>query len=333
MPFGLCCAAQTFERLMETVLAGLQWEVCLVYLDDIIVFGKTLDDMLVNLRTVFDRLRSAVLKLKAKKCNLCVTMVRNLGYIISEEGIATDPEKIKVVQNWPVPTNPTEVRSFLGLCSYYRKFIKNVASIAKCLHVLTEKGKRFEWISDCQHAFDLLKIKLKNAPILTHPNFNKEVILDTDASNVALGSVLSQRHEDGKEKVIAYVSRSMSKSDRRYCVTRKELLALLKVVKLQAVIPLSERKQVLHFCHDAKYAGHLGMRKTLEKIRQSYYWSGLQADVRAYVAGCDKCAMRKTPTKKKRAPMAIVETSSPMERLAIDILGNFRKPKIAIGIS
>ncbi|CAG2205381.1 unnamed protein product [Mytilus edulis] len=94
-----------------------------------------------------------------------------------------------------------------------------------------------------------------------------------------------------------------------------------KVVKLQAVIPLSERKQVLHFCHDAKYAGHLGMRKTLEKIRQSYYWPGLQADVRAYVAGCDKCAMRKTPTKKKRAPMAIVETSSPMERLATDILG------------
>ncbi|VDI29050.1 Hypothetical predicted protein [Mytilus galloprovincialis] len=94
-----------------------------------------------------------------------------------------------------------------------------------------------------------------------------------------------------------------------------------KVAKLQAVIPLSERKQVLHYCHDAKYAGHLGMRKTSEKIRQSYYWPGLQADVRACVAGCDKCAMRKTLMKKKRAPMAIVETSSPMERLATDILG------------
>ncbi|CAG2255790.1 Retrovirus-related Pol polyprotein from transposon 17.6,Retrovirus-related Pol polyprotein from transposon 297 [Mytilus edulis] len=407
MPFGLCCAAQTFERLMETVLAGLQWEVCLVYLDDIIVFGKTLDDMLVNLRTVFDRLKSAGLKLKAKKCNLCVTMVRYLGHIISEDGIATDPEKIKVVQNWPVPTNPTEVRSFLGLCSYYRKFIKNFASIAKCLHVLTEKGKRFEWISDCQHAFDLLKIKLTNAPILTHPDFNKEFILDTDASNVALGGVLSQRHEDGtqhrnadalsripckqcgytldwqsktssdchktEESQVKIVTSQMPDHDTDWTLTDKQSndpdLKLVKqwltdgqrplynevsgkgffirslwsqfnslelqddlvfrhfydnerkVVKLQAVIPLSERKQVLHFCHDAKYAGHLGMRKTLEKIRQSYYWPGLQADVRAYVAGCDKCAMRKTPTKKKRAPMAIVETSSPMERLATDILG------------
>ncbi|CAG2221979.1 Retrovirus-related Pol polyprotein from transposon 412,Retrovirus-related Pol polyprotein from transposon 297 [Mytilus edulis] len=201
MPFGLCCAAQTFERLMETVLAGLQWEVCLVYLDDIIVFGKTLDDMLVNLRTVFDRLKSAGLKLKAKKCNLCVTMVRYLGHIISEDGIATDPEKIKVVQNWPVPTNPTEVRSFLGLCSYYRKFIKNFASIAKCLHVLTEKGKRFEWISDCQHAFDLLKLKLTNAPILTHPDFNKEFILDTDAKRIIYSSlrwVLNFKNPEGQ---------------------------------------------------------------------------------------------------------------------------------------
>ncbi|CAG2212114.1 unnamed protein product [Mytilus edulis] len=331
----------------------------------------------------------------------------DLGHIISEDGIATDPEKIKVVQNWPVPTNPTEVRSFLGLCSYYRKFIKNFASIAKCLHVLTEKGKRFEWISDCQHAFDLLKIKLTNAPILTHPDFNKEFILDTDASNVGIRGVLSQRHEDGtqhrnadalsripckqcgytldwqsktssdchktEESQVKIVTSQMPDHDTDWTLTDKQSndpdLKLVKqwltdgqrplynevsgkgffirslwsqfnslelqddlvfrhfydnerkVVKLQAIIPLSERKQVLHYCHDAKYSGHLGMRKTLEKIRQSYYWPGLQADVRAYVAGCDKCAMRKTPTKKKRAPMAIVETSSPMERLATDILG------------
>ncbi|CAG2190935.1 unnamed protein product [Mytilus edulis] len=288
---------------------------------------KTLDDMLVNLRTVFDRLKSAGLKLKAKKCNLCVTMVRYLGHIISEDGIATDPEKIKVVQNWPVPTNPTEVRSFLGLCSYYRKFIKNFASIAKCLHVLTEKGKRFEWISDCQHAFDLLKIKLTNAPILTHPDFNKEFILDTDVSNVALGvsyhnvmktSKTSSDCHKTEESQVKIVTSQMPDHDTDWTLTDKQSndpdLKLVKqwltdgqrplynevsgkgffirslwsqfnslelqddlvfrhfydnerkVVKLQAVIPLSERKQVLHYCHDAKYAGHLGMRKTLEKV-------------------------------------------------------------------
>lgn len=109
---------------METVLAGLQYEICLVYLDDVIVIGKTFDDMISNLDKGFARLSSTGLKLKAKKCSLCAKQVLFLGHIISEKGVATDPSKIETVKNWSIPTNVTELRSFLGLCSYYKRYIK-----------------------------------------------------------------------------------------------------------------------------------------------------------------------------------------------------------------
>lgn len=121
MPFGLCNAPATFERLMETVLRNLQWDICLVYLDDIIVVGNTIKDMIQNLTFVFDRLLSAGLKLKARKCTLFAKEVGYLGHIVSERGIATSPEKIKAVKKWPVSSNLTELRSFVGTCSYYRR--------------------------------------------------------------------------------------------------------------------------------------------------------------------------------------------------------------------
>lgn len=169
MPFGLCCAPATFERLMETVLAGLQWGIYLVYRDYIIIVGKTFDEMMVNLRRVFDRLLSAGLRQKAKKCYLFQRFVKLLGHVISEEGMATDPEKIESVRNWPVPSNASEIRSFLGLCGYYRKFIKDFSKIANCIQKLTEKGLPFVWDNNCQVAFDLLKHKLTTSPVSGHP--------------------------------------------------------------------------------------------------------------------------------------------------------------------
>jgi hypothetical protein len=138
---------------------------------------------------------------------------------------------VKNIEDWPVPVNASEVRSFLGLCSYYRKFIENFAKIAKCLHRLTEKGRNFVWDNECHNAFLKLKEKLTSTPVLGHPDFSKEFILDTDASKDAIGAILSQV-QDGHEKVIAYASRTMSKSERNYCVTRKELLAVVHFVKL-----------------------------------------------------------------------------------------------------
>lgn len=128
---------------METVLRNLQWDICLVYLDDIIVVGNTIEDMIQNLTLVFDRLLAAGLKLKARKCTLFAKEVEYLGHIVSERGIATSPKKIKEVKKWPVAFNLTELRSFVGFCSYYRRFVPNFAMIAKPLHDLTKKNITF----------------------------------------------------------------------------------------------------------------------------------------------------------------------------------------------
>ena len=230
MPFGLCNAPATFERLMELVLRGLQWQICLVYLDDIIVVGKTVDDMIANLTHVFDRLLAAGLKLKARKCTLFATEAEYLGHVVSEQGISTHPDKIAAVQNWQTPTNVTELRSFVGFCSYYRRFVKNFALIAKPLHDLTKKGTNFVWSDQCQTSFDNLRKELSTTPVLAHPDFKERFILDTDASQYAIGAVLSQV-KNGVERPIAFASRSLSKSERKYCVTRKELLAVVHFIK------------------------------------------------------------------------------------------------------
>ena len=179
---------------------------------------------------MFDRLVSAGLKLKPKKCTLFSKSVLYLGHIISEDGIATDPAKTKVIAEWPRPCNATEVRSFLGLCGYYRRFIKGFSNIARPLHKLTENDKEFVWTNDCENSFQDLKSRLCNSPILAMPDFTKEFTLDCDASGTAIGAVLSQNF-DGKERPIAYASRTLIKSERKYCVTRRELLAIVYFTK------------------------------------------------------------------------------------------------------
>ena len=230
MPFGLCNAPSTFERLMERILTGLHWEILLVYLDDIIIYGKTFEDELARLRVVFKKMREAKLKLKPKKCHLFKKKVAYLGHVVSAEGVSTDPDKIEAVKRWPAPKTVTEVRSFLGLASYYRRFIQGFAEIAKPLHRLTEKNNTWHWTKECQEAFRELKTRLINAPILAYPSSEGRFILDTDASGQGIGAVLSQV-QDGVEKVVSYASRSLNKSERNYCVTRRELLAVVYFIK------------------------------------------------------------------------------------------------------
>ena len=191
MPFGLCNAPATFQRLMDMVLAGLQWSSCLVYLDDIIVIGKTFEDHLMNLREVFKHLKEAGLKLKRNKCDLCMEQVKFLGHIVSAEGVQIDPEKTEKVAQWPQPFSKREVQQFLGLANYYRRFVKDFASINKPLHCLTEKTSKFDWTDDCQRAFEQLRQRLVTAPILVFPDFSLTFLLDTDASDIGIGAVLS----------------------------------------------------------------------------------------------------------------------------------------------
>lgn len=230
MPFGLANSPASFERLMEIVLTGLQWERCLVYLDDVIVFGRSFDETLKNLTVVFERLRSANLKLKPKKCVLFEKEVSYLGHIVSEEGVKCDPGKLNAIKDWPTPTNISDVRSFLGIASYYRKFISNFSTTAFPLTNLTRKNQKFVWSEQCEECFKSLKNALISAPVLSYPTRDDPFILDTDASGYGIGAVLSQV-QDGEERVIAYGSKTLSKTQMRYCTTFRELLAAVVFVK------------------------------------------------------------------------------------------------------
>ena len=218
MPFGLCNAPSCFERLMDLVLKGYQWERCLCYLDDVIIFGPTFEKACENLEFVFERFRQANLKLKAKKCALFQHQVLFLGHVISEQGISCDPSKIEVVKDWPTPTNVNEIRSFLGLAGYYRRFIPDFSEKSSALTNLTKKGVHFEWTKQCQESFEILKQKLISAPVLSYPSENGQFILDSDASGHAIGAVLSQI-QNGEEKVIAFASKMLSESQKKYCTT------------------------------------------------------------------------------------------------------------------
>jgi hypothetical protein len=226
MPFGLCNAPGTFERVMEVVMRGLQWKTCLVYLDDIVVFAPTFEQHLLRLEEVLDRLITAGLKVKPSKCQLARRAVTFLGHVVSENGVSTDPAKVEAVESWPSPGTVTEVRSFLGLAGYYRAFVPGFATIAKPLSSLAEKGRVFKWDEGCEEAFRELKRLLTAAPVLAFPHAEGQLVLDTDASDTGLGVVLAQDQGEG-ERVLAYGSRALNKPERNYCVTRRELLAIV----------------------------------------------------------------------------------------------------------
>lgn len=485
MPFGLCNAPATFERLMETVLKGLSWKTCLVYLDDIIVMGKTFEDHLKNLEEVFERLRGSGLQLSSKKCHLFQKEVRYLGHVVSNKGVAVDDQKIQSVKEWPIPANKHELRSFLGLCTYYRRFVPGFANIAKPLTRLTEEQRRFHWDDDCQQAFGNLKTALTSAPILSYPLPEGRFILDTDASNVGIGAILSQEQK-GQEKVIGYFSKTLSKPERNYCVTRRELLAVVKSIehfykylygrkfllrtdhaalkwlmqfknpegqvarwierlqefdfeiehragtahrnadamsrrpcsetcthcsraekkdapvyrtalvadnwqpadihkdqesdpslgllmtwkkdghrpsreevarhspavksywaqwdsivldngvlkriledpeggeqRRQIIVPRNRIPEVLRELHNGTSGGHLGVAKTLGKLRERFYWVNCKDDVKNWCRKCDTCAASNGPQRRQRAPMKLYNVGSPFERIAIDVAGPF----------
>eukprot|EP00731_Ephydatia_muelleri_P015791 Em0009g215a len=225
MPFGLTNAPATFQRLMERVLAGLHWTTCLIYLDDILIFSATVQQHFTRLREIFDRLKQAGLKIKPSKCLL---LQKSIKYL--EHGIKTDSDKTRCIADWPTPSCLQDLKQFLGLASYYRRFVRNFAAIVAPLVKLTEKGHVWHWSSDCDAAFLQLKERLVTSPILGYPVFNQPFMVDTDASGEGLGAVLSQ-YVSGVERVIAFASRSLSKAERKYCATRREMLALVWAIK------------------------------------------------------------------------------------------------------
>ena len=171
MPMGLTNPPATFQRMMELVLRGLPWHVCMVYLDDVLIYSPTFEDHLSSLREVFSRIQTAGLKLNPKKCHLARDHVVFLGHVVSRHGLQPDPRNTDKVKKWPTPQNSTEVRAFVGLCSYYRRFVKDFAQRAAPLHHLTCKDTPFQWTAECNAAFEYLKGVLSAAPVVTMPEF------------------------------------------------------------------------------------------------------------------------------------------------------------------
>jgi transposase InsO family protein len=509
MPFGLCNAPGTFERLMEEVLQGLQWASCLVYLDDVVIFGKDKQQLLQRMHLVFERLQRAGLKVKPKKCKFFQKETEYLGHVICGDGVKVSPEKVAAMKDWPVPKCVSELRSFLGTASYYRRFVLNFAQIAAPLHDLTKQNAKFVWSEACQAAFEQLKRVLCEAPVLAFPVKDAMFVLDTDASDRGIGGVLSQLipvevNQAGgtkyEERVLAYASRTLDVHERRYCTTRKELLAVvwfmryfrpylygrefivrsdhsslqwlcsfwepegqiarwlqvigeynfkvehregkkhgnadglsrqgsckqcgkceetvgsgeafvqcperlttvtrrmvtqvrlltlspewtpnqlsawqqldpdmlpvwqalkegrepsaeevsewsavskrlmwewkrLKLVddvmyrewydsrgrleKDLLVVPRRIRSKVMEAAHDGEVAGHYGERPTGVKVREHFYWPGMQSDIRRYCSSCDVCQQSRAPPKRPHHPLQQDQVGEPMQRVTVDIL-------------
>ncbi len=469
MPFGLCNAPATFQRLMDIVLSGLLWDICLVYMDDIIIFGRNLDEHFNNLETVFGALASAGITLKPSKCRFCQRELPFLGHVVSEKGIATDPSKIAKVRDAAVPKNIHELRSFLGLSGYYRKFIKNYAKHAEPLVKLTRSDTKYQWTQEQQASFDKLKAKLVKAPILAYPDFNKPFTLYTDASSVGLGGILSQTFDD-KPRVIAYWSETLTPGQRSWSATERESLAMVHAVKYfryfligrkfqlvvdhhslvfkmsdansklikhaiqlqeydfdivyrsgkshtnadamsrppivttelnntqeeplpfseeyfrknqrldptisyicdyfekkiepasqkeklqlqritadlviedgilyriwkpfgraldehrQIFLPLHLRPKILKFYHDSLFGAHLGFFKTLNKIRERFYWFGMLRDVHHYVTSCESCTRRKVYGK-LYGKLKTIPITDAFDTIGMDILGPFKESR------
>lgn len=429
MPFGLRNAPATFQKMMDGVLRGLKPSQCMVYLDDVIIFSNGVKEHAERLRRVFEKLREAKLSLKFDKCNFALSEVKYLGHIISRTGVHPDPEKIEAVQNFPIPSNVKELQSFLGLSNYYRRFVNGYAVLARPLTRLLKKGTAFMWSPDCQEAINNLKDALTRSPVLVYPDFSKPFILSTDASNFAIGAVLSQEC-DGEEHPCAYASRQLSSPEVSYATTEKELLAVVwgvshfrcylygrkfKIItdhaalkwlfslkdpssrllrwtlklgeydyevthkpgkkhlnadalsrkvrqvnisrdqeiidmqradeecqkwrsqkgfeeergilkKLtdkgrQIVVPRPLRLEVLRQCHDHPLAGHMGVRPTLSRIREMYWWPSLRRDCEEYLKGCVSCHQRSPYGKTKATLQELPAAERPFDFVAIDVVG------------
>ncbi|GKB60699.1 putative reverse transcriptase domain-containing protein, partial [Tanacetum coccineum] len=218
MPFGLTNAPAVFMDLMNRVCKPYLDKFVIVFIDDILIYSKNKEEHGRHLKTILNLLRSEKLYAKFSKCDFWLDSVQFLGHVIDSNGVHVDPAKIEAIKNWAAPTTPTEVRQFLGLAGYYRRFIKEFSLISKPLTKLTQKNKPYVWGDDEEEAFQTLKLKLCSAPILSLPEGSEDFVVYCDASLKGFGAVLMQR-----EKVIAYASRQLRKNEENYTTHDLEL--------------------------------------------------------------------------------------------------------------
>ena len=250
MPFGLCNAPATFQRVMTEAFQKYLRKFMEIFLDDFAVFG-TMEQHAEYLQKCFDKCMEFGISINAAKSAFLVPFGKLVGHIVSERGIATDPDKVTIIASLPIPTTVSEVKGFLGHTGYYRRFIYGYATLVMPLTELLKKTDTPPvWTSACIHAFNVVKRKLVTAPILIPPNWDKDFHIYVDASNVALGSVLSQKDEKGRDHPIYYASRQLVQAEKNYSVTKREVIGMIfSVQKFRHY--LLGNKLVFHVDHDA----------------------------------------------------------------------------------
>jgi transposase InsO family protein len=228
LPFGLTNGPATYQRYMNDVLFDYLDDFCTAYLDDILIYS---DDPLTHyehVNKVLQRLRDAGLQADIRKCEFGVTRTKYLGFIISTDGIEVDPEKTDVIRHWEEPRTVKGIQSFLGFCNFYRRFIRDYGILSKPLSRLTKADVRFQFDETCRSAFQELKRRLTEAPILRHYDYALETMLETDASDGVIAGVLSQLHPDGNWYPVGYFSKSMASAELNYQIHDKEMLAIVR---------------------------------------------------------------------------------------------------------
>lgn len=228
MPFGMTNSPATFQHFMNDIFRDMADDFVVIYLDDILIFSLDPAKHEEHVRLVLDRLRQHNLHVKPEKCQFHTDTTEYLGFIVSPDGVAMDPAKTSVIRDWPTPRNLKEVQSFLGFANFYRRFIDSYSKIVKPLTNLTQKDVNFIWSNSCESAFQQLKLAFQNAPVLAHFDPSHQIIVETDASDFAIGSILSQlKPTDNDIHPIAFHSRTMTPAERNYDIHDKELLAIV----------------------------------------------------------------------------------------------------------
>jgi len=459
MPFGLKTAPSIFQRFVNNMLGNARGQFADAYIDDIIIYSNSWAEHLNHIRDILHKIRKAGMTANVEKCVFGKTSIKYLGFIITPEGVSTDPEKVAPIANYPIPKNPKEIKRFLGLCGWYRHYVEHFATVAEPLNGLLQKGRKFHWGNLQQEAFCRLKSAIANSITLAFPDFNRPFILRTDASDVGLGAVLCQKAFDGLETPIAFASRSLTQAEKAYHATEKECLGIvwalkkfvhyldgqqfvlqtdnraltwldsmkdanskfmrwsLKIQDFQPsishcpgsknvvadalsrapvglaeeeeikeemsppinasllsilvdisptvtfsallhaqsndnecsalktnmtndfcinngllcrlsktgaklpYIPACMRSDVLNYFHDFPISGHLGHKKTLNRILRRVFWNGMHEDIFRYVKSCSVCQHNKNPNSKPNGDLQSVKSNGPWDMLAMDFMG------------